>query len=66
MTAKLWLLVFWFDRVELPEASGTTKEFKKIITVYFKEQKLTAWCVAFLHSLTVLLLSMKISAVCGI
>lgn len=37
MTAKLlWLLVFWFARGELSKASGTTKELKKIVMVYFK------------------------------
>jgi hypothetical protein len=42
MKAKLLLLVFWFARGELSEASGTAKEFKKIKTTYFKEQQLTA------------------------
>jgi hypothetical protein len=66
MTAKLWILVFWFARGELSEASGTTKEITKIIAVYFKEQQRSAWCATSLHNLTVPLLSIKISAVCGI
>jgi len=67
MAAKLWLLVFWFARGELSETLGTTKELKKNkqITVYFKEQQLTAWCVTFLHNITVPLLSMENSTVCG-
>lgn len=35
MTAKLWLLVFWFARGELSKASRTTKELKNIVMFYF-------------------------------